>query len=120
MSSDVSFFAKLASFAIFEIIPIVAMLGLTALITYLSVISRKNKTLLSECSMILEDDKFISISENGRSEIQWKALQRVVVTWGYLFLYLSQAGAIIIPRRAFGSEQEWNGFVQFCRSKSAR
>jgi hypothetical protein len=49
--------------------------------------------------------------------MKWQALQRVVVTGNFLFLYLSQAGAIIIPKRVFASGLEWRDFVELCRSK---
>jgi hypothetical protein len=113
-------FMTLIVFLIFELIPICIVASLPMVTALMSAFSRKNRRLLDEHGITIGEDLFTTVSESSRSEIQWKALQRVTVTWGYLFLYLSQAGAIIIPRHAFGSEQEWKEFVQFCRSKLAR
>jgi hypothetical protein len=83
----------------------------------LGAFSRKNKPLLVERTMDFDEEFFTVVSENGRSEVRWKALQRVIVRFGYLFLFLSQAGAIIIPRRVFASDREWKDCIEFCRSK---
>jgi hypothetical protein len=67
--------------------------------------------------MTFNEDLFIVTSERARSEIQWKALQRVVINFGFVFLYLSQAGAMIIPKRVFVDNKEYMQFVALCRSK---
>jgi hypothetical protein len=80
-------------------------------------LSKNNETILAEQKWVISDDLLLYESENVRSEIKWKALKRVIPTGNYLFLYMSQLGAFIIPKRAFASDQDWKQFVQLCRSK---
>ncbi|MBL8092317.1 MAG: YcxB family protein [Anaerolineales bacterium] len=93
------------------------MFILFLILTAFSAFSAKNKTIVSEQSMTFNDNMFISSSEYGRSEIYWKIVQRVVVLGSFCFLFVSQMGAIIIPKRAFASNQEWKEFINLCRSK---
>jgi hypothetical protein len=116
-SVDASFIAKLFVFIVFESFPVVLIFVLILLSTLVSVFSRKNRPLLDDQSMTFNEDLFIVTSERARSEIQWKALQRVVINFGFVFLYLSQAGAMIIPKRVFVDNKEYMQFVALCRSK---
>jgi len=114
---DTNFIVKLLVFIVFESFPVILMLLLVLLSTLISVFSRKNKSFLENRNMTFNEDFFVGITENSRSEIKWQALQRVVITGNFLFLYLSQSGAIIIPKRVFASALEWKDFIELCRSK---
>jgi hypothetical protein len=117
---DVSLLTRILSFAFFMIIPLLFLLILLLLFTLFFVLSSKNKVFLVEQYIKLEDEMLISVSEYGRSEILWKTIQRVSVVGNYCFIYLSQIGACIIPKKAFTSDQEWRQFVGFCRSKMVK
>jgi hypothetical protein len=114
---DHNFLIKVIVFLIFELIPVAVVFGLPVIITIFSAFSGKNRPLLENRNMIFNEDFFVCTTENSTSEVKWQALQRVVVTGSFLFLYLSQAGAIIIPKRVFATGHEWSDFIELCRSK---
>jgi hypothetical protein len=115
---DKTLLVKFITFIILEIIPVLWITAVLGLYLFFIILSRRNKTLLVEQTITLNEDNMISQSEYGRSEITWKAVQRVVRTRNYLFLYLSQVGACLIPKRAFNSKEECDNFVNFCIEKS--
>jgi hypothetical protein len=80
-------------------------------------LSKNNEPILAEQEWSVNDGLIVYVSEYIRSEIQWKSLKRVIPIGTYCFLYFSQMGACIIPKRAFSTDQEWKEFINFCRSK---
>src|SRR6185369_12410300 len=76
---DANLLVRIIVFLIFELIPLAVVFGLPVLITILSVFSGKNKSFLENRDMTFNEDLFIAITENSRSEVKWQALQRVTV-----------------------------------------
>jgi len=44
-------------------------------------------------------------------------VQKLGRTGRHIFLYLNKDSAVIVPRRAFESESQWDGFYEFCATK---
>ena len=55
-----------------------------------------------------------------RSQLRWAAFDAVVVTRRRLFLFLTRRSALIVPRRAFPADPEWQSFVKACQDGVAR
>lgn len=111
-------FVGVALFCIFQILPILFVGGVVIIFAFLSTLSRRNKTMLSKQTILLTENLFVCESEFVKSEVKWPALQRIVRTRNYAFLYLSELGAMLIPKRAFALSSEWEDFIRFCREKS--
>lgn len=116
-SSEFGLFIRLLTTIIMCVPPILVLIGIILILSLYVAFSKNNETILTEQEWIFTDDLLIYISEYSRSEIKWKALKRVVPLGNYCFVYLSQMGACIIPKRAFSSDQEWKEFISLCRSK---
>ena len=112
-----SLFVTIFTFAVLEFI-FVAVIGIVLFLTLIaSNISKMNKTVLTDCVIILSPDSISAESEYARAEYQWNAVQRLAQNPKYLFLYVMQHGAVIIPKRAFQSKQELENFWQQCQAK---
>ena len=61
-------------------------------------------------------DSLISDSQFSHSELKWDAVQKLSRTRSYIFMYITQHGAIVIPRRAFTTQETWDQFWLACQS----
>lgn len=118
ISPERTFLVRLLSVITLEIIPFMFIAAVVGLFIFLNTFSRKNKTLLTEQTITLDEGFLACQSEYARSEVNWKAVQHIVRTRNYLFLYLSQMGAMLIPKHAFNSKEQWDSFFEFCAAKS--
>ncbi|HXQ37465.1 MAG TPA: YcxB family protein [Anaerolineales bacterium] len=74
--------------------------------------------MLTKQTLTLTDNLLICESEYVKSELKWKAVQRIVPAKNYVFLYLSELGAMLVPKRAFDSKDQWENFIQYCTVKT--
>jgi hypothetical protein len=88
-------------------------------ITVLTMISRRNKPLLCERTITLREDAFVTESEYGRSETRWTIVQKLARTRRHILVYVAQASALVIPRRAFASSAQWDAFYGYCRQRTS-
>lgn len=84
------------------------------------VFSKKNKTLTTEHTITLKEEGFREETPFNTTEHTWAAVQRLRRSRNYIFLYVAAHLAHVIPKRAFGTEEEWNAFYAFCRSKMSK
>ena len=112
-----SLFVRVFTVTTIVLIPLLILSAFLALYLFLYAFARGNKVLLAEQAITVDDNILACQSEYARSEIKWKALQRTVRTRHYLFMYFSAMGAMVIPRRAFSSKEQWDSFVAFCKAK---
>ncbi len=82
----------------------------------LTMISRKNKTFLTDNTIELTDNGIIMENRYGRSECVWGIVQGLKRTKRFILVYIAQSQAIIVPKRAFLNDQEWNGFYEILES----
>jgi len=47
--------------------------------------------------------------------VRWKAVERIEVAEAYAYVYFSALQAVIIPRRAFASDEEFSAWVETAR-----
>jgi YcxB-like protein len=111
---------KIIIFVIMEMLLASFLLVFLAVITLLGAISTRNKPMFCEKKITLGDEAIFTESPYGRSEIQWQAVQKLARTRRYIFMYMNQDSALVIPRRAFENSTQWNNFYEICRQKTAR
>lgn len=68
----------------------------------------------------LTDSALIEEIPFRRTEYQWQGMVRLRQTKSHLFIYNASTDAAIIPRRAFESDAQWEGFHEFCTEKIKR
>ena len=120
VSDEYPLIVTIITFMIMEIPFILGYFILIFLTIVLANISKMNKTILTDCVVTLDADTVSTESKFARAEYKWNAIQKIVRTRYYLFLYFMQHGALIIPRRAFQSDEDFDKFWQECiaRAKS--
>lgn len=117
IAADESLSFRLVFFVILELVPVVFVYLITALVLLLSNIGKMNKTVLTDCTITLGDDVIITESAYSYSEVQWTAIQKLVRTRSHIFLYVIQHGALVIPKRAFDSDEACDRFWSACQAK---
>ncbi len=115
-TSEYNIFVRLVTTFLMCIPPIFAFLVLFFLYLAVLTFSKNNETFFAEQNWKVTGEQLVYETEYGRSEMRAKALKKVSVVGGYVFLYFSQIGACIVPKRAFESDRDWMQFIQLCRS----
>ena len=118
LPKDGSAIANTITFLVIDFIALALLAGIAATSIVLSMISRRNKTFLTDCTMTLGENGFISETPYARSEQKWAIVQKLARNNNYIFLYVAQYMAHVIPRRAFRDDAEWNSFYEFCRQRT--
>ncbi|RBP48066.1 YcxB-like protein [Roseimicrobium gellanilyticum] len=108
---------KLITFVILETVVfgfLVLVLGIT---TVLGIISRRNKTVLTEHTITVTDDFLAEETVYNKTEQKWAGVQKIARTNRHLIIYIAQHLAHIIPLRAFADKASSDAFDEFCRKK---
>ncbi len=96
------------------------LIAFWAVVTVLSMISRKDKPMFCEKTITLGDDGYVIESQYGKSETHWTMVQKLARTQRYIFIYLGQDNAVVIPRRAFDNCTHGDTFYDLCRQGTKR
>ena len=115
-----SVIARAIGFIFVELLLALFIITFLGVIGLLTMISRKNKPLYCERTTTLGEEGFIGESQFGRSEIRWTMVQKLARTRSYIFIYLAQDNAVLIPLRAFESCTQWDAFYDVCRQRTNR
>jgi hypothetical protein len=94
--------------------------GFWALIVSVGMLVGKDKAVMSERTITLGEECFVSDTSFAHSEYRWPMVQKLARTGRHAFLYFNKESALIVPRRAFKSDADWNAFYDFCESKARR
>jgi len=109
---------RIAVLVVYELLLVVALAIFWMVVPLLAVamawISKKNQILVAERTVQLRDDSIVVESVYYKTEIKWKALQKLARTQAYIYLYTAKSNAIVIPRRAFQNVQAWDEFFESC------
>jgi hypothetical protein len=112
-----SLVVKILTVVIVEMLLVAGVLALVALATVLSMVSSRNKTILTEHTITLAPDGLTEQTAFKTTVHNWSAVQKVARTDKYLFVYVSQHAAHVIPRRAVSSQPDWDALCDFiCKS----
>jgi len=79
---------------------------------------KSNKGFLTEHTLIANAKEFIEETKVNRTVSKWDGIIKIKRSAGYIFVYVAQEGAHVIPGSAFGSYKEFTDFYQkLCRFK---
>jgi hypothetical protein len=109
---------KIIAFVIMELIAFSFLAAVLALSVVLSMVSRKNKTVLTEHTITLGEKSFMEETPYNKTEQKWAIVQKLARTRSYIFIYVAQYMAHVVPRRAFRDDMEWDAFYQYCRQRT--
>lgn len=70
--------------------------------------------------LILEPDYFIEVADLRETVCRWEHVAGVYHTTNHTFIYLNSILAYVVPRRAFGSEAEFQEFRKKLEEYAAR
>lgn len=112
---------KVITFLVLEALAFLLFAGLIAISIVLSMISSKNRTVLTDHTLTLNETNFVEETVYNRTEQKWNSVQKLAKTRRHILIYIAQYLAHVVPRRAFQDDAEWNAFYQFCieRTKDA-
>ena len=109
---------KILVFAVMEFIAFSGLVVVLALSVVLSMVSSRNKTFVTEHTIVLEEDIFTEETVYNKTEWKWTSVQKLARTRRYIFIYVAQSMAHVVPRRAFRDDAEWNAFYDYCRQRT--
>ena len=114
MPSSVPLAACVFGFIVVELALIAFILVFLGLITILPMLYPRDKLLYCDRKLRIDNDAFYIESEYNRSETRWSVVRKMVRTPSYIFMFLSQHNAVVVPRRAFEEAAEWDKFYGLC------
>lgn len=117
---DHSLAFRVILFTILELIPVAFMGIVTVIAMILGNISKMNKTVLTDVTHTFGEDAIHSESQYSKSEIMWTAVQKITRTKSYIYLFVMQSSAIVIPKRAFATQEAWEDLWKFCSEKKQK
>ena len=78
----------------------------------------QNKTFYGRYTMVLDDQGIRVCQPSGETIKYWPAVEQILVSDAYLFLFTSSLGGYVVPRRAFQSDTDFNAFLWNIAAKS--
>lgn len=109
--------AQIIVFAIFFVLGVIFLLILFLGGIAGQLLSKKNRTVTTEHVITLREDGFREETAFNTTEQTWAGVQRLRRSKNYIFIYIAANLAHVIPRRAFGTNDERDAFHAFCRRK---
>jgi hypothetical protein len=64
-----------------------------------------NSSWYSQTSLMMSDERIITKNGTGESVFNWNSINRKVETTDYLYLFITSAQAVIIPKRILDQKQ---------------
>ncbi len=74
-----------------------------------------NRALFGEQKIIINKTEIARYNQYGHSAYYWPAVERIEVGSKHAFIFVSAVQAIVIPKRDFSSEHEFDLFVENAR-----
>lgn len=82
-------------------------------IVLLAYVPKLNKGLLTEHTVTLSENMVVETTQWGRTESAWGGMAGIRRSKRYIFLYISEHAAHVIPRKAFASSDEADAFYRY-------
>jgi hypothetical protein len=73
--------------------------------------------IIGDHTLVLSDDKLVEISEAIRTEVRWTNLTEVEEVGEHTYLFIAGISAVVLPRRGFDSEAEYEAARDFSMRK---
>lgn len=116
--TDLSQFSKIIFFIVLELVPVILSIIIMVVMMLLFMIGKGNKNVYADHTLTLSDEHIESESEVGKAELSWKAIQKIVRTKAYIYMFVSPHNAVSVPRRVFASNAEWDQFWAICQANT--
>ena len=107
--------ACVIGFIAVELLIIIFILAFLAAITILPMMFPGNKLLYCKRTLTTGGASFFTESDFSRSETKWTVVRKLVRTRSYIYMFLGQHNALVVPRRAFEKQTHWDDFYQVCK-----
>ena len=96
--------------AYFLVSPLLSGLGLRQQVKKM-ITEGKNEGLIGKNIVAISSEAITGENAAGEGKYFWNALDKLVVSPNYLFLYVGAVKAILIPRNSFNDEQQCDDFI---------
>jgi hypothetical protein len=77
----------------------------------------KNKGMLGRHEITIHDDNILEKNDSVSLEFRWTAIEKIVKTEKYIFVYVSSVSALLIPQRSFMNNTAYDEFYKLISSK---
>lgn len=77
-----------------------------------------NGALLGTKQYQLTDEGIKEITEISESLTKWKGIQKIEETSEYIFVFIDRIAAYVFPKRAFGSKEELDQFIEILTTRT--
>ncbi|HSY49036.1 MAG TPA: YcxB family protein [Thermoanaerobaculia bacterium] len=104
---------RVAAFLIFAICMSLVLFGATALISCVSYMPSKNRGILGKHRLTLTAETLAEETPVSEGTWSWVGIQKVSRNSAYVFIYVQQNMAHIVPARSFPNRAEADRFWQF-------
>ena len=85
--------------------------------TMILLATKKNKSMLSDQLIELHQDGLIEKNEFQELKVFWRGVIRVVDAYQFVAIYFTDLQAVVIPNRAFRSQEHRDQFINYIRGK---
>jgi hypothetical protein len=72
----------------------------------------QNKGIIGTHEITVTRDQIVERTEFGESRTNWQAIEKIVTTANYIFVYTTAISAHIIPKREFPDESVYEKFLE--------
>jgi len=77
----------------------------------------RNKGMLGPHVVSFDDEWLSEVTADREVRTRWAVVEKAALTDAHLFLYVSGFSAVIVPLRAFATEEERKGFLNAAQSR---
>ncbi|HVR40980.1 MAG TPA: YcxB family protein [Thermoanaerobaculia bacterium] len=112
--------ARILAFIVSLLILLALLVILQLLLAYLSYRPSKNKALLTDHVLRFSDDGLVEETRFGSSRIAWSGIPKVAQNGRYIFIYIQQNAAHVVPKRVFPSADDAAAFYEAVEKKIGR
>lgn len=109
-------FQTAVTFLVGYILVMILMFAVTSYLQLTSSIKRNNWVVGDHC-FIVDDARICEQSGPIETRVKWIGVQKLSVGEDHAFFYYAPNAAIIVPKRAFVDESDFDRFVQDCVSR---
>jgi hypothetical protein len=80
----------------------------------------KNRGLYGSCQLTISPSGISQVTELRNVAVKWPAVEKIVESEHYAYIYVSAVGAFILPKAAFSSEADYRAFIAAARHYAAQ
>jgi hypothetical protein len=98
------------------LVAVLAFINLgTLLVTLVSYVPARNKGILTTHTLTLDESGVAEETQTGRTHTKWPGIVHVRQNRSFIFLYVSEYGAHVVPKRAFAATADAQRFFQLAK-----